>query len=140
MYCYQCGKQLEDEVKFCPYCGAQIDAHTQNQSGEYRPIDQNYQSPYPKQDDESSFGYALLSFFVPIVGLVLYLIWNKEYPLRAKSCIKGFIANIVVYVIVFCCFVSGIIGIASSEYDDHRNHIYGPFNTVVETVPYESSY
>ena len=25
MYCHQCGKEINDEVKFCPYCGAPID-------------------------------------------------------------------------------------------------------------------
>lgn len=30
MYCYQCGKQVEEDVKFCPYCGAQLNSHDQN--------------------------------------------------------------------------------------------------------------
>lgn len=134
MYCYQCGKQVEEGVKFCPYCGAQLDAHAQNQDRGYRPIDQGYQSSYARADDEPSFGYALLSFLIPVVGLVLYLVWNKEYPMRAKSCIKGFIANIVVYVIMFCC-VAAAIGGAASSYDDG----YYDYNTraIVETVHYE---
>ena len=28
MYCKNCGKQIEDEVKFCPYCGAALDLST----------------------------------------------------------------------------------------------------------------
>lgn len=63
MYCYQCGKQVEEDVKFCPYCGAQLNSHDQNNGNGYNPINQNYQGSYQKPDDESSFGYALLSFF-----------------------------------------------------------------------------
>ena len=68
MYCYQCGKQVEEDVKFCPYCGAQLNSHDQNNGNGYNPINQNYQGSYQKPDDESSFGYALLSFFIPVVG------------------------------------------------------------------------
>ena len=136
MYCYQCGKQVGEDVKFCPYCGAQLNSHDQNNGNGYNPINQNYQGSYQKPDDESSFGYALLSFFIPVVGLVLYLVWSKEYPLRAKSCIKGFIANIVFYVLMFCCIMSGIVGIAS-QYDDEVLWNHNDFNAVVETVSYE---
>lgn len=56
MYCYQCGKQVEEDVKFCPYCGAQLNSHDQNNGNGYNPINQNYQGSYQKPDDESSFG------------------------------------------------------------------------------------
>lgn len=38
MYCYQCGKQVEEDVKFCPYCGAQLNSHDQNNGNGYNPI------------------------------------------------------------------------------------------------------
>jgi len=82
MYCYQCGKEVGD-VKFCPYCGAQLDGQTAQ--GTYQPIN-NQQTQYSQPGDEPSFGYALLSFFIPIVGIILFVVWNQEFPLRAKSC------------------------------------------------------
>lgn len=51
MYCYQCGKQVEEDVKFCPYCGAQLNSHDQNNGNGYNPINQNYQGSYQKPDD-----------------------------------------------------------------------------------------
>ena len=24
MFCVQCGKKIEDESRFCPYCGAEV--------------------------------------------------------------------------------------------------------------------
>ncbi|WP_028042809.1 zinc ribbon domain-containing protein [Candidatus Stoquefichus massiliensis] len=129
MYCHQCGKEVNSDVKYCPYCGAQLEGRAQTQQSGYRPIDTQ---PYHREEDESSFGFALLSFLIPVVGLVLYLVWNKEYPLKAKSCLRGFIANIALYVIGICCMMSAFAGIASHEYD----HDYY-YNTVVETVPYE---
>ena len=41
MYCHQCGKEINDEVKFCPYCGAPIDlGQTQTDQG-YQPLQDN---------------------------------------------------------------------------------------------------
>ena len=39
--------------------------------------------------DASSFGYAALGFFIPVAGLVLYLVWKEQTPLRAKSAGKA---------------------------------------------------
>lgn len=84
MFCNRCGKQIPDNSKYCPECGANVNA----QNG---------------QGDETSFGYALLSFFIPVVGLVLFIIWNKEYPKKAKSCLNGIIAGVVMWVVFVCC-------------------------------------
>jgi magnesium-transporting ATPase (P-type) len=133
MYCHQCGKEVNSDVKYCPYCGAQLDVHGHANNGDYQPIQPG--PTYQREDDAPNFAFALLSFFVPIVGLVLYIIWNKEYPLKAKSCLKGFIFNIVVYVVGICCFMSAFVGIASNEYDHYDGDIY--YNAVVQIVPYE---
>lgn len=137
MFCYKCGKEVEEGTKFCPYCGAQLDMQPSSE-GYYEPIhDQmnNQQTPV-REDDAPSGGFAFLSFLVPIVGLVLYLIWNKEYPLKAKSCLKGFIANIVLTVVMFCCVMAATAGIAS-QYEDEFDFYDSQFDTVVEIVPYE---
>lgn len=87
MFCNKCGKQIPNDSKYCPECGVNISG--QNGRG-----------------DEGSFGYALLSFFIPIIGLVLFIVWNKEYPKRAKSCLYGIIAGVVIWVIFACCSFS----------------------------------
>lgn len=48
--------------------------------------------------DEPSFGYAVLGFFVPMAGLILYLVWREETPLRAKSAGKGALVGVIVWV------------------------------------------
>ncbi len=37
MYCGSCGKQIDDDSKFCPFCGATIDNSTQNASSDSIP-------------------------------------------------------------------------------------------------------
>lgn len=48
--------------------------------------------------DAPSFGIALLCFFIPVVGLVLYLVWKEEKPLRAGSAGRGALFGLIAYV------------------------------------------
>lgn len=115
MYCHQCGKEVGD-ASFCPYCGTNLKvAETQVP---------NYQQPvqYARNDDAPNAGFAILSFFIPVVGLVLFCVWNKDYPKKAASCIKGFIANIVLDVVVVCCFLSFGLGALASYDNNYESH------------------
>jgi len=81
--------------KICPSCGvgnrhALIPAVPVPSTG-YSSIHTTpsaYSVPQPYRSyinsDAPSGGYAFLGFLIPIVGLVLYLVWKDEYPLRAR--------------------------------------------------------
>ena len=70
-------------------------------------------------DDAPSTGFAVLGFFSPIVGLILYLVWKSERPLRAKSAGKGaligFIVGIILWVIP-CIVTIAVAGCAATYY------------------------
>ena len=77
MYCHHCGKVVQEDMQYCPNCGYPL---------------QN--SPYVYHEtDAPSFLFALISFFAPLVGLVLYIIWRKDFPQKAKSCMNGMICG-----------------------------------------------
>lgn len=58
-----------------------------------------------KENDAPSAGFAILCFFIPILGLILYLVWKDEYPLKAKSCGKGALISVIVYVALFVFYI-----------------------------------
>ena len=73
-------------------------------------------------DDSSSIGFAILGFFIPLVGLILFLVYESKRPQRAKSAgigaLVGFITKIVISIVcVILCFVfaSSIIGNIASD-------------------------
>lgn len=48
--------------------------------------------------DAPSLGYAALGFFIPVAGLILYLVWKEQTPLRAKSAGKGALVGVIVWI------------------------------------------
>lgn len=73
MYCKNCGRIVDDTSSYCINCGARID--NKSNANVY--------------EDSSSFVFAILGFFIPIVGLILFLIYEGKKPIRAKSAGKG---------------------------------------------------
>lgn len=87
MYCKNCGCFVDDNLVYCMSCGAQVKEKVK-----------------PDSDDKNSFGFALLGFFIPIVGLILYIIYHKNMPGRAKSvgigAIVGFVCSVIFSIII----------------------------------------
>lgn len=104
MLCNKCGRRVSDGSNFCPVCGADL---------RYQKNSSSSSSGYVNPDDETNFGYTLLSFFMPYIGIVLYIVWFKEFPKRAKSCLNGIIAGVICIVIFVCCVFSGIFHLGS---------------------------
>ena len=47
--------------------------------------------------DAPSGGMTALGFFFPIVGLILYLVWKDQTPLKAHSAGKGALIGVIVW-------------------------------------------
>lgn len=99
-FCSHCGAELNDNAAICLKCGCFTNAYIPN-----------HQSA-----DAPNAGFALLSFFFPVIGLVLYWVWLNTTPLRAKSCGKGALIGAIVKIvsiiltIVLITVISGAIG------------------------------
>ena len=48
MYCYNCGKEIAETVKFCPYCGAE-------QKQPQQPVQQQEPQPQPIQQQPAQW-------------------------------------------------------------------------------------
>ena len=93
MYCKNCGRPVDDTSSYCNNCGARIDNKPNADASE----------------DSLSLGFAIFGFFIPIVGLILFLIYEGKKPKRAKSAVKGaligFITEIVLAIILVILYV-----------------------------------
>ena len=78
MYCRNCGSEIDNKAVICPDCGVQ-----QTLLG---------------ISDSGSAGWAVLGFFFPVIGLILYLVWHDTKPLSAKKAGKGALISVIVAV------------------------------------------
>jgi hypothetical protein len=46
-------------------------------------------------DDNGNVGWTILGFFIPYVGLILYLIWKNSRPNDSKAAGKGALATLI---------------------------------------------
>lgn len=109
--CQYCGSALTEGLKFCPSCGAQVPQAAQD-ANPY--AQQQYQQPYQQQQqyqqqyqqpmyaapvqqpvDSGSIGWGVLGFFIPLVGLILFLVWKDTKPNSAKVAGIGAIIGVV---------------------------------------------
>ncbi len=97
MYCKKCGNEIRDDAMICPKCGCA----TGNRNA-------------PAAEDSSGFGWAVLGFFIPIVGLILYLVWKNEYPMRARSAGKGALVSVILGVIVYVIAIVFVTCVAAT--------------------------
>lgn len=124
MICSFCGKEFQNDMNFCPYCGTPaVKNEQQEPSYNYAP---NYnqppygngqyyggQPPYgynaPNPKDVSSAGFNALSFFIPLVGLILYLVWKDETPKRAKAVGKWALISVIVRVVLYILMIFAMV-------------------------------
>jgi hypothetical protein len=101
-YCRYCGAEMFDEAVLCVKCGCQVENVSVS-----------------NEADAPSMGFAVLSFFIPLVGLILYLTWKDKTPLKARSCGKGALVGVIVSVaggIIATCVSIAAIGAAASYF------------------------
>ncbi len=113
-YCAYCGSRVDDSMQFCPNCGARQEASFDTDSGARREGGDYANNKRSGGDFDfarehfgggvsndpsaakGSFWIALLSFFVPLVGLILWYTWRITKPGKATSAAKGALASICI--------------------------------------------
>lgn len=99
MYCKNCGSELFEGVNNCPHCGQPVDGPV------IRPVSPQMNQPMVNPSDTGSFGWSVLGFFFPLVGLILFLVWKDTSPNNSKKAGKGALIGVIVN------FALSIIGV-----------------------------
>ena len=71
-YCSKCGNQILDEAIVCPNCGCAV----------ADPIRARQVNPF----DEVSVPLCILSFLIPLFGIIYWPLKYKETPKKAQAC------------------------------------------------------
>lgn len=110
LFCPGCGKRLSPNEQFCAACGRKRPESAQPVEQPQQAQQGYYQQPVYSQDIPTS-GMNALGFFLPGVGLILYLIWKDQTPMKARSIGKFALIGFIVWmsVIVLLSILSYVI-------------------------------
>lgn len=106
-YCYHCGQPIQDGAAVCVHCGYAVPT-----TQPYYPQGQSC-PPAVNPNDAPNFWLALLCFFIPLAGLILYVVFRESSPLKARSAGKGALIGVIGQVmlgILFTIFYFVFIG------------------------------
>ena len=67
-FCSYCGQEIMPQAVVCPHCGGAVSASL--------------------EADIPSTGLNVLAFFIPLAGLILYLVYHDKTPNKAKAISK----------------------------------------------------
>jgi len=127
MRCPNCNHEVKEGMLFCQQCGTKIEAvRTQeeavrtpteavrtpeeavatpqavNLQESTIPTEKVQKSPVKNAPVEGgTFGWAVLGFLLFPVGLILFFIWRREHPKRAKSSGKGALLGLVLLLLLY---------------------------------------
>ena len=90
-FCTNCGKEINENQDICLNCGSFIEK------------DNHYSNPV--SNDTGSLGWAFLGFFVPLVGLILFLAWKNEKPKTAKKAGVGALIRVIITVVLYLVII-----------------------------------
>lgn len=82
IYCRECGKQISSYASNCPFCGCPQTDKSTNSKG-------------------ISLGYLLVSFMIPLIGIILCIAsWSNDEG-KANSALIGTITGIIFTAIMY---------------------------------------
>lgn len=139
MYCKHCGSNIPDGTVFCTECGtnqttgnpAPNTAGSMPQNHAYNPTPYQTQ-PVNAKPDKSNVGLNILSWFIPIFGIIYYFVKKNERPKEAKGTLKtgliSFGVNLVICIIAVVLIFAGTfaaIGGVADQLGDISNDVGG---------------
>lgn len=130
MYCKWCNKEVDNNSQFCVHCGKAL--NDLNSSTNFNVNDGNFSNI--NSNDKVNIGLSILSWFIPLVGFILFLVNKKEKPKMAKSCglcaLISFIINFLTIMIFFIWGFSSILSVAN-DFSEQVND-YNDSNIIFE--------
>ena len=84
-FCNKCGQELSEGAVVCPSCGVA-------------------QKETPA--DKGGFGWGLLGYCIPLVGLILFLVWKDSKPKSAKAAGIGALISVIMGVIFYIAMIA----------------------------------
>lgn len=119
MLCNSCNREIDPNFKVCPYCGKELGVVNNAepvQNSNFNEI----------KEEKANVGLVILSFIIPIAGLIIFITKKDKEPKTAKvSGICALVSFILNFVIGFAIFLIATINVNSlidKSREDNNKH------------------
>lgn len=112
-YCKHCGQEIEDDDTFCPNCGTRVSdystdyTYTSNSTRNSSSHTSSSHKTYESEGNAAALG--VLGFFVPVVGLILFIVWKDTNPKYSKAAGIGALISVALQFVYLIFTVFGIV-------------------------------
>ncbi len=93
-YCRNCGNELEKDEYYCKKCGWPDDILVNNNHLIHN------MSNYVVYSNEINAGLVIISFLIPLIGIILAIIDRDTRPRESSACAKAASISIVLSIII----------------------------------------
>lgn len=107
MFCPSCGVRFPEGKKFCDQCGSELSRLAESEYVETVPA---------TTQDAPSTGIAVLGFFVPLAGFIMWVTWKYMMPQKAKSAGKGALIGFITYAVLVAAYFVAYFLLLSSYF------------------------
>ena len=120
--CPYCNAENIDEAVVCQNCGASLEnvgpsvstQTTNNTANNYAPA------------EEGAIGWGFLGFFIPIAGLILFIVWRNDKPKSSKAAGIGALISVIIGVVGLIFYIIFAVALAGLMLGELGSSV-GPF-------------
>ena len=110
MKCINCDSNVKESAIYCPNCGFRVDEKAKKVK---TAVVTNKEEEEETKQSSSSIGWGFLGFFIPLVGLILFLVWRSERPSDSKAAGIGALIRVCLSIVfMILSFIFLIFGLS----------------------------
>lgn len=96
MYCTHCGKKIEDDMNFCPYCG-QVMGSTEIDIKKEESVHKNIRKINSDSENQPTSALVLLGSAIMVFGYAIVCCNDKSEDVQILGLIIGFVAVLMAF-------------------------------------------
>jgi DNA-directed RNA polymerase subunit RPC12/RpoP len=116
MKCSKCDYTLDSKDIFCPNCGSKVVQKKETTKVVAEKVEKETEEKVD-QSGQNSWAWGILGYFVPLVGLILFIVWNDTRKKDAKAAGIGALIKTILSFVILVFYIVFIILLGASSYN-----------------------
>ena len=98
MFCKNCGKYIRGNSAYCKRCKSLL------LFSRRKNLDKELSDEYYSEKDRNSIGADVISFIMPLIGIILFFIYRYPLPGKSRSIAESLILGCIVWAALIVMF------------------------------------